>query len=105
MRPKYAKAWAVGALGLCAIYVAAYALTVCPAPGPTIAGRSLAGRLAYGDTIPLEPMFRFGDRTATRVVFSPLLWIDRRVWPSRWTYTETNHLKPFCAYQIELETG
>ena len=103
MKPRHHIAWAAGALVLCAIYVASYALTVHPAVGPTIAGRSLSGRLAYGDTIPLEPVFRFGDYKATRAVFSPLLRIDRGVRSSRWTYTETNHLRPCCGYQIELE--
>lgn len=105
MKQSLAKRVAVGAFGGLAIYVASYALAVRPAIGPTVAGRSLVGRLAYGDTVPLEPVLRFGDHKAARAVLSPLLWMDRRVRPARWTYTETNHLARFCAYQIELEAG
>jgi hypothetical protein len=106
MNRKINMAWTVGALagvGVFAIYVALYAVTVHPASGPTIAGRSVAGRLACGTTVPLEPVCDLGGSKAGRVIFSPLLWVDRRVRASYWTYTETNQLGLKCGYQVELE--
>ena len=107
MKEKSSISGAVGgfaALGLSAAYVASYLVTVQPIAGPTIFGQSVLGRLPHGMKIPLEPKYELGEYKATQVMFSPLLWLDRRVRTEHWTYTETNHFDLVrCAYEVELE--
>jgi hypothetical protein len=100
MKARYYELWAAAALAVFAIYIGGYLLIVRPAPL-----HLSAGLLPYGETLPLPPQFRFGEHAATRIIFSPIIRIDSAIRPARWTYTETNHPKPFCAYQIELEEG
>lgn len=84
---------ALAALGILTIYATIYVMAIHPALGPTIAGRNVSGLLANGDKVALEAVSEFGDHEAARIIFSPIVWIDRRLRSSHWTYTETNHFE------------
>jgi len=72
------------------LYVTSYARNVDRSSKPV--SYNTGGRLYEGQRFPLLACYRSGGRSA-EIIYSPLLFLDRRIRPEYWNYTF--HTNPF----------